>query len=84
MLDLMQSLMAWKYWDAILSILVIVHLISEYGHYIWEFVSGRKEAEVLDDILQHRKQSNKTERLIHIQDDLDEIKKHLNMEEKDG
>ncbi len=84
MLDLMQSLMAWEYWDAILSILVIVHLISEYGHYIWEFISGRKEAGVLDDILQHRKQSNKTERLIHIQDDLDEIKKHLNMEEKDG
>ncbi len=53
MLEMVNSLLEWKYWDAILSILVIIHLISEYGHYIWEFVSGRRESNILKDIQIH-------------------------------
>jgi hypothetical protein len=85
MLDTISSVMGWVYWDGILSIMVVFHLMSEYVHYILEFGFSRKETGILKDILQHRKKSNKTERLIHIQDDLDMIKKHLDMkEEKDG
>jgi len=77
MLEVIDSIISWKYWDAILSMLVIVHLISEYGHYIWEFISGRREANILKDIHSHRKNSTKTKRLKKIQDDLDLIKERL-------
>jgi len=79
MFDLFTSLIEWKYWDAILSLLVIIHLISEYGHYIWEFISGRREADKLNDILKYRKKSTKTEKLIGIQKDLDLIKEKLDI-----
>ena len=82
MIDLFTSLIEWKYWDAILSLLVIIHLISEYGHYAWEFVSGRREVSILNDILKHRKRSTKTEKLIGIQKDLDLIKEKLNIKKK--
>ena len=78
-MELIDSIIGWKYWDAILSILVIVHLISEYGHYAWEFVSGRKNEKILEDIHNHRKNSTKTKRLQTIQDDLDLIKKRLQL-----
>lgn len=81
MLEMVNSLLEWKYWDAILSILVIVHLISEYGHYIWEFVSGRRESNILKDIQIHRKKSTKTYRLACIQTDLHLIKQELKIGE---
>ena len=81
MLEMVNSLLEWKYWDAILSILVIVHLISEYGHYIWEFVSGRRESNILKDIQIHRKKSTKTYRLACIQADLHLIKQELKIGE---
>ena len=68
-------------WDIVLSVLVGVHLLSEYGHYFWEWYSGRKEQNILEDIQNHRKQSTKTEKLIKIQRDLDLIKKRLNINE---
>ncbi len=77
MFEIIDSMISWRYWDAILSILVIIHLISEYGHYAWEFVSGRREANILKDILAHRKMSTKTQRLEQIQKDLDLIKENL-------
>ena len=75
------SIVKWEYWDAILSILVIVHLVSEYSHYAWEFISGRKEANILQDIQTHRMKSTKTKRLIQLQKDIDCIKKCLNIED---
>ena len=81
MFEIVDSIIGWKYWDAILSILVIIHLISEYGHYAWEFISGRKEAKILEDIQNHRKLSTKTKRLRQIQKDLDLIKKRLVIKE---
>ncbi len=71
------SVIEWRYWDAILSILVIVHLISEYGHYAWEFISGRRDAKILEDIYNHRKKSTKTQKLQQLQRDIDLIKKRL-------
>lgn len=81
MFEIVDSVIGWRYWDAILSILVIVHLISEYGHYALEFISGRKKGEILEDIQNHRKLSTKTERLKKIQTDLDLIKKRLVIKE---
>lgn len=81
MFELFDSIVAWKYWDAILSILVIIHLISEYGHYAWEFISGRKNEKILEDIHNHRKLSTKTKRLKKIQRDLDLIKDRLLIKE---
>jgi len=75
------SIVKWEYWDAILSCLVIIHLISEYGHYAWEFFSGKKDTEILEDILIHRKKSTKTEKLIKLQDDVDCIKKCLGIKD---
>lgn len=75
------SIVKWEYWDAILSILVIIHLISEYGHYAWEFFSGKKDTEILEDILNHRKMSTKTKRLKQIQEDLNCIKECLNIKD---
>lgn len=69
------------FWTAnsasILSILVVVHLVTEYFHYAWEFFSGRKEKNKLDDILKHRRRSTKTAKLCDIQTDINSIKKHL-------
>lgn len=67
-------------WDCILSILVIFHLGSEYIHYVIEYFTGRREKNVLADILKHRKRSKKTEKLTRIQEDLDLIKKKLGIE----
>lgn len=85
-MELLESIVQWRYWDAILSILVIVHLLSEYSHYIWEFISGRREANILNEIHNHRKSSTKTRRLIHLQvnqdlimEDLERIKSRLNI-----
>jgi len=64
-------------WDCILSILVIFHLVTEYVHYVIEYVWGKRDKNVLEDILNHRKISKKTEKLNKIQKDLDLIKKKL-------
>jgi hypothetical protein len=79
-MDFILSIISWKYWDAILSILVIIHLISEYGHYAWEFISGRREAKILEDIQNHRKMSTKTQKLRQLQSDINLIKKKLDIE----
>jgi hypothetical protein len=81
-MEFIDSIIKWEYWDAILSMLVIIHLISEYGHYAWEFISGRKEAEILEDIQNHRKLSTKTQKLKQIQKDIDLIKKQLLIKEQ--
>ena len=64
-------------WDCILSILVIVHLVTEYIHYTLEYIWGKREGNVLLDIQKHRRSSKKTELLNQIQKDLDLIKKKL-------
>ena len=46
--------MDWKtIWEIILCVLVTFHLISEYFHYIWEFLSGRKNNKLLEAIHNH-------------------------------
>ncbi|MHA1816596.1 MAG: hypothetical protein ACTSX1_11355 [Candidatus Heimdallarchaeaceae archaeon] len=82
LMELIDSIIKWAYWDAILSILVIIHLISEYGHYAWEFISGKREAEILEDIQNHRKMSTKTQKLKKLQRDLDLIKKKLEINDE--
>ena len=81
MQEFMSSIINWQHWDFLLSVLVIVHLISEYGHYIWEFVSGQRETNILKDIQTHRRKSTKTTRLISIQTDIALIKEKLNIHE---
>jgi len=77
MIDIIQSIAKWEYWNAILSVLVVVHLISEYWHYAWEFFSGRREGKILEDIHNHRMMSTKTKRLKKLQSDIDLIKERL-------
>ncbi len=77
MMEFIDSIVKWYYWDAILSILVIIHLVSEYAHYTWEFVSGQREVKMLEDIHNHRKISTKTKRLKKLQTDIDLIKEKL-------
>ncbi len=81
MFDIVNSIIGWNHWDALLSLLVIIHLVSEYWHYAWEYWSGRKKANILKDIQRHRKKSTKTKKLKQIQDDLNLIKKKLLIEE---
>ena len=64
-------------WDCILSILVIFHLVTEYIHYVYEYLSGNREKNILVDIQRHRIRSKKTERLEQIQKDIDLIKENL-------
>ena len=64
-------------WNFVLSCLVILHLVTEYVHYFLEYFWGRKEKAVLGDIQKHRMKSTKTQRLIRLQKDVDEIKKLL-------
>jgi len=47
-------------WNFILCCLVTIHLITEYFHYIHEFISQRRRKKLLD----------------HIRKDVEEIKKH--------
>ena len=67
-------------WDAILSCLVIFHLVTEYVHYIYEYCLGNREKNILVDIQRHRMRSHKTAMLIKMQKDLDLIKKELGIE----
>lgn len=64
-------------WDCILSILVIFHLVTEYVHYVYEYLSGNREKNILVDIQRHRMRSHKTEMLKQMQKDLDLIKEKL-------
>jgi len=64
-------------WDCILSILVVIHLCTEYIHYAFEYICGKREGSILKDILSHRKASTKTEKLEQIQTDIDLIKEKL-------
>lgn len=79
---MIQSIITWPYWNFVVSILVIIHLISEYGHYIWEFISGQRETNILKDIQVHRKKSTKTRRLIAIQTDIALIKDKLEIHDE--
>ena len=64
-------------WDCILSVLVIVHLVTEYVHYVYEYMSGNREKNILADIQRHRIRSKKTQMLIQMQKDLTLIKEKL-------
>lgn len=64
-------------WDAVLSCLVIFHLVTEYVHYFYEYASGRREKNILVDIQRHRMRSKKTAMLQQMQKDLDLIKAKL-------
>ena len=66
-------------WDCVLSCLVVFHLVTEYVHYIFEYVSGNREKNILVDIQRHRIRSKKTAMLIQMQKDLDLIKKKLDI-----
>jgi hypothetical protein len=47
-------------WNFVLCCLVTIHLITEYFHYIHEFISQRQKKKLLD----------------HIHSDIEEIKSH--------
>ncbi len=68
-------------WDLILSILVMFHVTVEFIHYGHEYVTARKEKNLLNDIVDHRKISTKTKKLIQIQKDLDLIKEKIGVKE---
>jgi hypothetical protein len=68
-------------WAVISTAMVAIHLVTEYAHYIIEFLWGKKDKEILKDILKHRKSSRKSEMLVEIVKDLRQIKKHLGIKE---
>jgi len=70
-------------WAVISTVLVAVHLVTEYAHYIIEFLWGRKDKNILKDILDHRKSSRKSEMLVEIVKDLRLIKEHLGIEREE-
>lgn len=67
-------------WAVISTAMVAVHLVTEYAHYIIEFLWGKKDKDILKDILEHRKSSRKSEMLVEIVKDLRLIKKRLGIE----
>jgi len=69
-------------WDFVLSMLVILHLVTEYIHYVLEYFSGKRDEKILSEIQYHRSKSTKTEKLIMIQKDIDLIKAKLKIEEE--
>jgi hypothetical protein len=71
-------------WAIVSAVLVGVHLISEYVHYTLEFLWGRKDKKVLEDILCHRKVSRKSEMLAEIITDLRMIKSTLKIEDMES
>ena len=68
-------------WDFILSILVMFHVTVEFIHYGHEYLSARREKNILKDIQKHRKLSAKTEKLNKIQKDIDIIKEALGIKD---
>jgi len=68
-------------WAVISTVMVAAHLVTEYAHYIIEFLWGRKDKKILTDILKHRKSSRKSEMLVEIVEDLRKIKEHLGIGE---
>ena len=68
-------------WPIITAVMVFVHLACEYLHYIWDFLKGRKDSKILEEIHDHRKKSTKTARIADVQKDLQLIKKHLGISE---
>ena len=70
-------------WGIISTAMVGVHLITEYFHYAIEFLWGRKDKEILKDILKHRQSSRKSEMLVEIVKDLRQIKEHLGIDEEE-
>lgn len=69
-------------WDFVLSMLVILHLVTEYIHYTLEYFWGKRDEKVLSEIQEYRSKSTKTEKLIAIQEDLKLIKAKLKIEEE--
>lgn len=69
-------------WAVLSTVMVAFHLVTEYAHYIVEFLWGRKDKEILTDILKYRKSSRKSEMLVEIVKDLKQIKRHLGIEEE--
>ena len=67
-------------WSFVSSVLVFIHLSLELAHYAYEYVASRRGSNILIDIQRHRLRSQKTERLIQLQKDMDLIKKHLGIE----
>ena len=70
-------------WDLILSVLVMFHVVVEFIHYGHEYITAKKEKNLLNDIVDHRKISTKTKKLIQIQKDIDLIKKSIGIREGD-
>ena len=64
-------------WSIITSVLVFFHLALELTHYIYEWFAARRVNNVLIDIQRHRVRSKKSEMLKNIQQDLNLIKKNL-------
>lgn len=62
--------------------MVGIHLVTEYFHYALEFIWGRKDKNILKDILKHRKSSRKSEMLVEIVEDLRTIKEHLGIKDE--
>jgi len=70
-------------WAVISAVMVAVHLATEYIHYIIEFLWGRKDKQILTDILKHRKSSRKSEMLVELVKDVRLIKEHLGIGSKE-
>ena len=64
-------------WSFIASCLVFFHLALELAHYVYEYFAARRGKNILVDIQRHRIRSKKTEMLIQMQNDLNLIKKKL-------
>ena len=61
-------------WSIITTILVGFHLTAEFIHYILEFIWGKKDKNILANIVKHRKASQKTKLLNKILGEIQSLK----------
>jgi len=61
--------------DIIIFILVLIHLCTEYGHYLYDFFTHRKESRNLEALFKHHNACTNDKKLNKLQKDIDKIKK---------
>jgi len=63
--------------DIIIFILVLLHLCTEYGHYLYDFFIHRKENKNLEALFKHHSDCTNVEKLNKLQIDINKIKRNF-------
>ena len=63
--------------DTVTFILVLFHLCTEYGHYLYDFFTHRRENKNLEALFKHHNSCTNDRKLNKLQKDVNKIKEKL-------